>query len=84
VDFSDALKHLKSGQRMARPAWSGAGVTLALVPGITVSAPDGAAYRLSSVFALFSNNVGSPWSMPAYDILAEDWELVEVKEDVFA
>lgn len=89
MDFSEALQHLKAGKPVRRAVWENAGISLVLLPGITVTAAGppleaGAEYRLQSVFALVSNKVGSPWAMPAFDVLAEDWQLVEVKEDVFA
>ena len=87
MDFSEALQHLRQGKPVQRAPWAERGVTLVIVGGVTLKggAPplDDAEYRLGPMFMLMSNHVGSTWTAPTHDVLAEDWQPVEPKEDPF-
>lgn len=81
MDFSDALKSLKTGGRVARHGWNGKGMFVYLVPGGIYSAqtqvakkefgskvPYGAYLALAATDGLVY-----PWLASQSDVLAEDW-----------
>ena len=77
MNFGSALAALKSGMKVSRTGWNGAGLWLELqtpdehskmtLPYIYINYPDNA-----------KNTPGAkvPWLASQTDILAEDWELV--------
>lgn len=89
MDFGDAVRALKGGQRVTRPGWNGTGMWLAYQEGY----PDGVVINANTARA---TGIGQgtvckfrpylmmrtaqrdfvPWVASQSDILAEDWELV--------
>jgi hypothetical protein len=89
MDFGEALRHLKDGDRVARSGWNGKGMWLAFMPGMVVPealvnertrahAPDGD-IRVGGYIVMWTvQGVWQPgWLASQADMLAEDWELVE-------
>lgn len=83
VDFSEALRKLKNGARVARAGWSGSGMFIYLVPGsrFAVSRPpllgiyeEGTEidYR-SHIDMRDAQGMFAPWLASQTDLLAEDW-----------
>jgi hypothetical protein len=87
VDFGDAVRALKAGQRVTRPGWNGKGMWLAYQKGY----PDGIAINANTAeaagipqgtvcnflpYLMFRTAQGDfvPWLASQTDILAEDWE----------
>lgn len=77
MDFGDALRFLKAGNKVARDGWNGKGLWLELqwpdagskmtLPYVYLNYPDDA-----------RNTPGArvPWLASQTDMLAEDWEIV--------
>ena len=89
MDFSEALKHLKSGHRLARAGWNGKNMWICLMPGY----PDGIEPSASTAlhfgdgkvkvrpyFAMCdSQGMMVPgWLASQTDLLADDWSIVGV------
>ena len=74
MDFSDALRQLKAGKRLARAGWNGKGMYIHISPADWL--PSGIQYdaylRMKTVQKSYV-----PWVASQTDILAEDWEIVE-------
>lgn len=71
MDFGDALRALKSGRRVTRRGWNGAGQWLEL------QVPDEhSKMRRPYVFISPVGGDFVPWLASQSDMLAEDWELV--------
>ena len=77
MDFGDALRFLKAGNKVARDGWNGKGLWLEL------QLPDaGSKMTLPYVYLNYPddarNNPGArvPWLASQTDMLAEDWEIV--------
>jgi hypothetical protein len=68
MDFGDAIRALKAGQRVSRPGWNGKGMWLAYQKGY----PDGIAINANTA----ADGDFVPWLASQSDILAEDWETV--------
>lgn len=91
LDFSDALRQLKGGQRIARAGWNGKGMWLTLSPGGEVAASDlwapankafavrngGSAVVLPYITMKTADNCIVPWLASQTDVLAEDWMVIE-------
>lgn len=90
MDFSDALKYLKQGKRLARDGWNGQGMWLLHVPGSTFTVeanrPLGvAAADLIDTEVQYRPHVDLwtadgqlvPWVPSQSDVLAEDWLIVD-------
>ena len=87
MDFSDALKLIKTNHRVRRYGWNGKGMWLALSPGKTLDggtlwSPAAAAElagRPTSVlpYIIMFTAQGTivPWLCSQTDMLAEDWEI---------
>lgn len=93
LDFGEALKELKAGKAVARAGWNGKGMFLTLQNGSTV---DGIMMRNEPAKIYYGDNkvkiqahidmkaadgtyvVG--WLASQTDMLAEDWEVVEINE----
>lgn len=84
-DFSEALKKLKEGKKVARKGWNGKGLWACLVPndqwGIGYDVPfddgkTGNGKRPWLALKDVDNNFG-PWVPSTSDILAEDWVVVK-------
>lgn len=86
ADFASALKKLKSGQKVARAGWNGAGQFVWYVPAGEYPARmeavkghfDNDQVPYDAYFAL-KNSQGKvvPWVPSTGDILATDWDSVE-------
>lgn len=89
MDFSEALRAVKTGRRVARAGWNGAGMWIFLVPGSEIivdpSRPIGqVAPELSGLRAVYRPHVDMwtadgefvPWQATQSDLLADDWEVV--------
>lgn len=78
MDFSEALKALKAGEKVARLGWNGKGMWLALqrpdalskmtLPYVFIEYPDG--------HPAYPNGSRVPWLASQTDLLAEDWTIV--------
>jgi len=91
LDFSDALRQLKAGQRIARAGWNGKGMWLTLSPGGEVAASDfwaannkafairngGSAVVLPYITMKTADNFIVPWLASQTDVLAEDWIVID-------
>jgi hypothetical protein len=68
MDIGEAIKAMRSGERVARPGWNGKGMWLTLVPGAQE-------YR-DYVQMKDATNMLVPWLASQTDLLAQDWEVV--------
>ena len=71
MDFGDALRHLKGGDKVSRAGWNGTGMWLAL------QTPDEHS-KMSRPYIYMSTVDGRlvPWVASQSDLLAADWEVV--------
>ena len=86
MDFGEALKALKGGEKVARAGWNGKGMFLFLVPGsrFTVNRPpllgiyeEGAVVDYHAHIDMkTAQGYVVPWLASQADMLAEDWEIV--------
>lgn len=87
MDFSEALKQIKSGEKITRSNWNGKGMFLFLVPGSTFKVnrhpllgiyPEGTEinYR-SHIDMKTADGTIVPWVASQTDVLAEDWCVIE-------
>ncbi len=87
MNFGDALKSLKRGDKVARAGWNGRGMFIFLVAGseFVVNRPPllgiyPAGTRVtyhSHIDMKTADGVIVPWLASQTDVLAEDWQLVE-------
>ncbi len=80
MDFGDAVRALKAGERVARAGWNGKGMWLALI------SPGNAMYTRMGVGSFdmqpcigmktADNNMQPGWLASQADMLAEDWAIV--------
>jgi len=81
LDFSEALGALKTGERITRPAWNGAGMYLFIVRTWEAESDFPAATdegELAPFIAMkTADNKVVPWLASQTDLLAEDWEIVD-------
>jgi hypothetical protein len=71
MDFSNALKGIKAGHRVARSGWNGKGMWLEL------QVPDeGSKMTLPYIYMSTAQGDLVPWLASQTDIMADDWELV--------
>lgn len=87
MDFSEALKLVKFGERVTRKGWNGRGMFIFLVPGsqFNVSRPPLLGIYPEGTPITYQGHIdmrtadGSivPWLASQTDLLAEDWELAE-------
>ena len=71
MDFSNALKGIKAGHRVARSGWNGKNMWLEL------QVPDeGSKMTLPYIYMSTAQGDLVPWLASQTDILATDWELV--------
>jgi hypothetical protein len=68
MDFGDALKLLKSGDRVARSGWNGKGMWLELHRPDTRSK-----MTLPYIYMKTADNQFVPWQASQTDVLSEDW-----------
>ncbi len=87
MDFGDAVRALKAGERVTRPGWNGKGMWLAYQygypDGIAINAntatatgiPEGTVCRFRPyIMMLTADGDFVPWVASQSDVLAEDWE----------
>lgn len=85
MDFGDAIRALKSGQRVQRAGWNGKGMWLWLMEGMVVPEQmvNGRTKRHVPVVGAYivmwtAQGVWQPgWLASQADMLADDWEVVE-------
>ncbi len=88
MTFSNALKKIKKGKRVARIGWNGKSMFIFLVPGSTfkVNRPpllgiyeDGTEVHYQPHIDMKTvDGTIVPWLASQSDLLSEDWEVVEV------
>lgn len=87
MDFGNAVRELKVGNKVARAGWNGKGMFLFLVPGSVFKVnrppllgiyPEGTEIRYCPHIDMKTAD-GSvvPWLASQSDVLSEDWVLVE-------
>lgn len=84
--FSDALEHLKDGERVARTGWNGKDMFLFLVPGSTfvVNRPPLLGIYPAGTEVKYHAHIDMrtadgqivPWLASQTDILADDWVMI--------
>lgn len=89
-DFSEALKRLKTGHRVARSGWNGKGMFLFLVPGSSFQVsrapllgiyPEGTTVQYHAhVDMKTAQGYVVPWLCSQADMLADDWEVLDAHE----
>lgn len=87
MDFSDALKEIKSGRKAARAGWNGKGMFIFLVPGSVFKVnrppllgiyPEGTEIRYHGhVDMVTADGMVVPWLASQTDLLADDWTIAE-------
>jgi hypothetical protein len=87
LDFGEAVRALKGGQKVARAGWNGKGMFLFLVPGSTFKVnrapllgiyPEGTEIEYHAhVDMKTAQGYVVPWLASQADILSEDWTVVE-------
>lgn len=87
MNFGEAIKHLKTGKKLARTGWNGKGMFLIYVAGTKDAklTEDSAYYRAGlkevdinpHIDMYTANGTMQPgWLASQSDLLAEDWEIV--------
>ena len=87
MDFGNAVRELKCGNKVARAGWNGKGMFLFLVPGSVFKVnrppllgiyPEGTEVRYCPHIDMKTAD-GSvvPWLASQSDVLSDDWVLVE-------
>jgi hypothetical protein len=72
MDFGDAIRAMRAGQRLRRSGWNGKGMWVEL------QTPDrGSKMTLPYIYMRTVQGDLVPWLASATDMLAEDWELAE-------
>ena len=77
-DFGEALKRLKSGERVARIGWNGKGMWLILIPIGALSTSSTYPFEMQACIGMktVDNKMQPGWLASQVDMLAEDWVLV--------
>lgn len=92
MDFGRAISELKDGKRVAREGWNGKGMFLFLQPGYPdgikanantakgMGIPEGTEISTRPYIAMVDAQgyVVTGWLASQTDMLAEDWQIVEV------
>lgn len=86
MNFSEALRHLKTGLKVGRTGWNGKGMFIFLVDGSTfkVSRPPLNEFYPEGTEITYHAHVDMrtadgqivPWLCSQTDMLADDWEIV--------
>ncbi len=87
MDFGNAVRALKEGERVARAGWNGKGMFLFLVPGSTFKVnrppllgiyPEGTEIRYHAHIDIkTADGMVVPWLASQTDVLSEDWIVVD-------
>lgn len=90
MDFGDAVRALKAGEKVARAGWNGKGMFLFLVPGSTFTVnrppllgiyPEGTQIKYHAHIDMkTATGEVVPWLASQTDVLAEDWTPVVAVE----
>jgi hypothetical protein len=88
LSFGGAVECLKLGKAVAREGWNGKGMFIYLVPGNAYPAQTGVAKQFwgdtsmvpySPYIAMKAvDGMVDTWSPSVRDVLAEDWEVIEI------
>lgn len=88
MNFSDALEDLKDGKRVARAGWNGKGMFIFLVPGsnfivnreplLSIMGEGAEVTYRPHIDMRDAEGKVVPWLASQTDILADDWEVVEL------
>jgi hypothetical protein len=77
MDFSQALRNLKDGDKVARAGWNGRGMWLLYASGGTFKVNDQIEGDLiEHIVMKTAQDNFVPWLASQTDILADDWEVV--------
>ena len=78
MDFSDALREAKAGNKIARKGWNGKGMWVACEPVINKVTNHEVTANISHPLLLIKNANGTfaTWVPSITDIFAEDWEVL--------
>lgn len=72
MDFGDAIRAMRAGQRLCRSGWNGKGMWVEL------QTPDkGSKMTLPYIFMRTAQGDLVPWLASQTDMLAEDWEIAQ-------
>lgn len=87
MDFSDALRHVKGGGRVARAGWNGKGMFIFLVSGskfivnreplLSIMGEGTEVQYHAHVDMKTADGQVVPWLCSQTDMLADDWVIVE-------
>jgi len=90
MDFSEALRELKKGKKIAREGWNGKEMWLCYMPPVTIKEelvngrsrkflPEGHDLECNGYIVMWTaNNKWQPgWLASQTDMLAEDWNIVD-------
>lgn len=85
MEFSEALIHIKMGNRVARTGWNGRGMFIFLVPGSTFAVdrppllgiyPEGTVIKYCAHIDMkTADGFVVPWLASQTDLLADDWQI---------
>lgn len=77
MDFSDALTHVKNGESIHREGWNGQGMF------VNLQVPDeNSKMGLPYLYIRGVEGKFVPWLASQTDILAEDWALAQLDDQV--
>lgn len=78
MDFSDALRNAKAGNKIARKGWNGKGLWVACDSVAGKVTNHGVTAKISHPLLLIKNVNGTfaTWVPSITDIFAEDWEVL--------
>lgn len=78
MDFSEALKALKAGKRVARKGWNGKGLWVACEPVSGKITSHEFTSKLSHSILIIKNvnDTFATWVPSITDLFAEDWEVL--------
>jgi len=80
MDFSEALKQLKNGERVSRAGWNGKGMWLKRIEYYSVPQPilPGYIFHLLPWIGMKTADNGFvPWLCSQTDMLADDWGVLD-------
>lgn len=77
-DFGWAITRLKDGDKVCRAGWNGKGMWLTIVSGYDVLATVEDIEPLPYIGMKTADNKFVPWLASQTDVLAEDWEQVDI------
>lgn len=88
MDFSDALKAIKAGKRVARSGWNGKNMFVFLVPGsnfkvnreplLSILGEGTEVTYRPHIDMRAADGTIVPWLASQTDIMADDWEVVAI------